>query len=104
MAFKVLFHELLEVPSSTRKEWLTEMPREKNRTNVYILLVAVIVAAIAAYYLPTRQPENASMMSPQEYIKLVEKKKEQRIRYEQEQRALEAEQQRRAAEQAAERD
>ncbi len=65
------------------------MTRKKNRTNVYILLIAVIVAAIAAYYLPTRQPENVSMMSPKEYIKLVEKKKEQRIRYEQEQREQE---------------
>jgi hypothetical protein len=65
------------------------MARKKNRTNTYILLIAVIVAAIAAYYLPTRQPENVSMMSPKEYIKLVEKKKEQRIRYEQEQRELE---------------
>ena len=70
------------------------MPRQTNRTNVYILLVAVIVAAIAAYYLPTRQPENASMMSPKDYIKLVEKKKEQRIRYEQEQREREAQKQR----------
>ena len=66
------------------------MARKKNRTNTYILLIAVIVAAIAAYYLPTRQPENVSMMSPKEYIELVEKKKEQRIRYEQEQRELEA--------------
>ena len=68
------------------------MLQPKNRTNFYILLAAIIVAAIAAYYLPTRQPENASMMSPKEYIKLVEKKKEQRIHYEQEQREREAEQ------------
>lgn len=56
----------------------------KNRTNTYILLLAVIVAAVAAYYLPTKRPENASMMSPKEYIELVEQKKAQRIRYEQE--------------------
>ena len=61
------------------------MPAPKNRTNVYILLIAVVVAAIAAYYLPTKRPQNASMMSPKEYIELVEQKKAQRIRYQQEQ-------------------
>jgi len=74
----------------TLQQHTETMPRQTNKANVYILLVAVIVAAIAAYYLPTRQPENVSMMSPKEYIKLVEKKKEQRIRYEQEQREREA--------------
>jgi hypothetical protein len=69
---------------------LPNMSREKNRTNLYILLVAVIVAAITAYYLPTRHPENTDMMSPKEYLELAEKKKEQRSRYEQEQREREA--------------
>lgn len=66
------------------------MSRKKNRTNFYILLIAVIVAAIAAYYLPTRQPGNASKMSPKEYIQLEDKKKEQRIRYGREQEQREA--------------
>lgn len=56
-----------------------------NRTNIYILLLAVIVAAITAYYLPTKRPQNASMMSPKDYIELVEQKKAQRLHYEQEQ-------------------
>lgn len=73
------------------------MPRPKNRTNVYILLIAVIVAAIAAYYLPTKQPQNASMMSPKEYIELVEQKKAQRLHYQQEQE----QQEQQAREQAA---
>lgn len=68
------------------------MRQRKSRANVYILLAAVIIAAIAAYHLPTKRPDNASMLSPKDYIRLVEQKKAQRLRYEQEQRAREAEQ------------
>ncbi|RMG38793.1 MAG: hypothetical protein D6720_00645 [Gammaproteobacteria bacterium] len=57
------------------------MPPKKNRLNVYILLLAVIVAAIAAYYLPAKRPQNASMMSPKEYIELVQRKRAQRQQY-----------------------
>jgi hypothetical protein len=57
------------------------MPRQRDRTNVYILLLAVIVAAIAGYYLPTKRPETGASMTPKEYIELVEKKKAQRLKY-----------------------
>jgi hypothetical protein len=66
------------------------MARQRDRTNVYILLIAVIVAAIAGYYLPTKRPETGASMTPKEYIELVEKKKAQRIKYAAEQRAEEA--------------
>ena len=44
----------------------------RPRIHVYILLAAVIIAAIAGYYLPDRRPRNASMHSPKEYIQIVE--------------------------------
>lgn len=50
----------------------------RKRINVYILLLAVIIAAIVAYYLPSRRPENASMSTPREYIQLVEKRRKER--------------------------
>ncbi|MCP5298388.1 MAG: hypothetical protein H6954_01665 [Chromatiaceae bacterium] len=57
------------------------MVRKRDRTNVYILLLAILVAAIAGYYLPTKRPETGASMTPKEYIELVEKKKAQRLRY-----------------------
>lgn len=57
------------------------MARQGNRTNVYILLLAILVAAIAGYYLPTKRPQTGASMTPKEYIQLVEKKKAQRIKY-----------------------
>lgn len=66
------------------------MPRKRDRTSVYILLLAIIVAAIAGYYLPTKRPETGASMTPKEYIELVEKKKAQRLKYAAEERAAEA--------------
>ncbi|MDJ0741326.1 MAG: aldehyde dehydrogenase [Gammaproteobacteria bacterium] len=66
------------------------MARQRDRTNVYILLLAVIVAAIAGYYLPTKRPETGASMTPKEYIELVEKKKAQRIKYAAEERAAQS--------------
>jgi hypothetical protein len=63
------------------------MARTRNRTNVYILLLAILAAVIAGYYLPTKRPETGASMTPKEYIELVEKKKAQRIRYAAEQAA-----------------
>jgi len=63
------------------------MARQTDRTNVYILLLAILVAAIAGYYLPTKRPETGASMTPKEYIQLVEKKKAQRIKYAAEERA-----------------
>jgi hypothetical protein len=57
------------------------MPRKTSRLNIYILGVAVIVAAVLGYFLPTKRPESGVTMTPKEYIELVEKKKEQRLRY-----------------------
>ena len=57
------------------------MARTRNRTNVYILLLAILAAVIAGYYLPTKRPETGASMTPKEYIELVEKKKAQRIKY-----------------------
>lgn len=59
------------------------MAREINPTARYLLLGAVIVAAVAAYQLAERQPRNASMMSPKDYIELVEQKKRERLEAEQ---------------------
>jgi hypothetical protein len=66
------------------------MPRKRDRTSVYILLLAIIVAAIAGYYLPTKRPETGASMTPKEYIELVEKKKAQRLKYAPEEQAAEA--------------
>lgn len=57
------------------------MAKYRDRTNVYILLIAIFVAAIAGYYLPTKRPETGASMTPKEYIELVEKKKAQRLKY-----------------------
>jgi hypothetical protein len=57
------------------------MPRKTSRLNVYILGAAVIAAAVLGYFLPTKRPESGVTMTPKEYIELVEKKKEQRLRY-----------------------
>ncbi len=57
------------------------MARYRDRTNVYILLIAILVAAIAGYYLPTKRPETGASMTPKEYIDLVEKKRAQRLKY-----------------------
>ena len=63
------------------------MARQRDRTNVYILLLAILVAAIAGYYLPTKRPETGASMTPKEYIQLVEKKKAQRLKYAAEEKA-----------------
>ena len=60
---------------------MSDMPKKRDRTNVYILLLAILVAAIAGYYLPTKRPETGASMTPKEYIELVEKKKAQRLKY-----------------------
>lgn len=63
------------------------MPKRRDRTNVYILLLAILVAAIAGYYLPTKRPETGASMTPKEYIELVEKKKAQRLKFADEEKA-----------------
>jgi hypothetical protein len=63
------------------------MARQRDRTNVYILLLAILVAAIAGYYLPTKRPETGTSLTPKEYIELVEKKKAQRLQYAKEEKA-----------------
>ena len=63
------------------------MAKTRDRTNVYILLIAILVAVIAGYYLPTKRPETGASMTPKEYIELVEKKKAQRIKYAAEEKA-----------------
>jgi len=62
------------------------MARSKSRLNTYILGIAVVVAVVAGYYLPTKRPESGAMLTPKEYIELVEQKKQQRLRYEKEQK------------------
>jgi len=63
------------------------MARQRDRTNVYILLLAILVAAIAGYYLPTKRPEAGTSLTPKEYIELVEKKKAQRLQYAKDEKA-----------------
>ena len=69
------------------------MARENSRLNVYILGIAVMVAAVLGYYLPTKRPDSGVTLTPKEYIELVEKKKQQRQHYEREQAAREAREQ-----------
>jgi len=66
---------------------IESMARQRDRTNVYILLLAILVAAIAGYYLPTKRPEAGTTLTPKEYIELVEKKKAQRLQYAKEEKA-----------------
>lgn len=68
---------------------MPRMAKSRDRTNVYILLLAILVAAIAGYYLPTKRPETGASMTPKEYIELVEKKKAQRLKYAAEEKAAE---------------
>lgn len=67
------------------------MARKRDRTNIYILLLAILVAAVAGYYLPTKRPETGASMTPKEYIELVEKKKAQRLKYTAEEAARQGE-------------
>jgi hypothetical protein len=62
----------------------------KNRTNTYILLLAIVVAVIAGYYLPTRHPETGASLTPRDHIEHAEQKKAQRLRYAEEQQDTEA--------------
>jgi hypothetical protein len=57
------------------------MAPKKSRLNVYILGIAIIVAVILGYYLPTKRPESGMTLTPKQYIELVEKKKAQRRRF-----------------------
>ena len=57
------------------------MPKKRDRTNLVILLLTIVVAAIAGYYLPTKQAETGASMTPKEYMDLVDKKKAQRLKY-----------------------
>jgi len=69
------------------------MARQRDRTNVYILLLAILIAAIAGYYLPTKRPESGTSLTPKEYIELVERKKAQRLKYAAEEKAAQDAQQ-----------
>jgi len=69
------------VPAEIMAANIVYMARQRDRTNVYILLVAILVAAIAGYYLPTKRPQSGTSLTPKEYIELVEKKKAQRLKY-----------------------
>ena len=73
------------------------MPAKRSRTEVYILGLAVIAAALAAYYLPERRPASDPMLTPKAYIELVEQKKQERL---QQQAALEQEQEQEEEEKA----
>tara|TARA_Y100001935_G_scaffold184714_1_gene153331 strand:- start:36057 stop:36269 length:213 start_codon:yes stop_codon:yes gene_type:complete len=57
-----------------------------RQTNILIILLALFIAVIAAYYLPGSQTEQTRSLSPNDYIQLKERKKEQRILYERERR------------------
>ena len=59
----------------------------RDRTSFYIALLAILVATVAGYYLPTKRPETGASLTPREYIDLVEKKKAQRLKYAAEEQA-----------------
>ena len=69
------------MPASAMAANIVYMARQRDRTNVYILLLAILVAAIAGYYLPTKRPQSGTTLTPKEYIELVEKKKAQRLKF-----------------------
>ena len=69
------------MPAAIRAANIAYMARQRDRTNVYILLLAILVAAIAGYYLPTKRPQSGTSLTPKDYIELVEKKKAQRLKY-----------------------
>lgn len=56
-------------------------PRKKySRLTIYVLGVAIIIAGILGHYLPDQTPVSDITMTPVEYIKLVEKKKQERLK------------------------
>lgn len=40
----------------------------------------MIAAGIVGYYLPTQRPESGTVLTPKQYIELVEKKKAERLK------------------------
>lgn len=55
------------------------MPRRQNRVHVYILLVAVILAAIAAHFLSDKSSQTTTFYSHKDYIQEVEKSRSERF-------------------------
>jgi hypothetical protein len=57
------------------------MARKKDRTNLFILLAALLAAALLGYYLPTKRHDDGSGMTPKQQLDLNERKKAQREQF-----------------------
>ena len=57
------------------------MEKKKDRTNLIILIAALLAAAILGYYLPTKRGEDGSGLAPKQQFDLNERKKAQRERF-----------------------
>lgn len=55
------------------------MPRRQNRTPVYLLLLAVTIAAIVAYYVTGKSGGREGVYSHKEYMQLVEESRARRM-------------------------
>jgi len=55
------------------------LPRRQNRTQVYILLLAVVIAAIVANFLIGRDGDREGVYSHREYMQLVEESRARRM-------------------------
>jgi hypothetical protein len=57
------------------------MEKKKDRTNLIILIAALLAAAVLGYYLPTKRGEGGSALAPKQQMDLNELKKAQRERF-----------------------
>ncbi len=70
---------MLKVESAFPRLRQMRMPRRQNRTHVYLLLLAVTIAAIVAYHLTGKDGSREGVYSHKEYMQLVEESRARRM-------------------------
>lgn len=57
------------------------MTKRRDRTNLIILLAALLAAAVLGFYLPTKRTDTGSTLPPKQQIDLHQRKKAQRQQF-----------------------